>query len=212
MDFEIMQEFEKNEYFELAKKIEALLIAAGEPISLGKIKGILKDPTVKEIKYALEILNAFYDQTKRSFHILEIAGGYQIYTRPEHSENISKLFNIRESKLTQSALETAAIVAYKQPTTKSEIEEIRGVSSDSPLKTLMDRNLIKITGRGEGPGRPVLYGTTNEFLRYFQLNSLSQLPPMEEISLFNYDQLNSEDYSEDTQDEASPKPPPENDE
>ncbi len=188
MSEERFEDLEREKYYQIARKVESLLIAVGNPISLGKIRNILNEITLKDLKVAIELLNAFYDETRRAFHILEVAGGYQIYTRPQFADIVGKLFTEKESKLSQSALETAAIVAYKQPVTKAEVEKIRGVSVDSPVKTLLDRNLIRVIGRGDGPGRPVIYGTTQDFLKYFQINALEDLPPMEEITEFEYTQ------------------------
>lgn len=188
MSEEKFEDIERERYYQIARKVESLLISAGYPISLGKIRNILNEITLKDLKVAIELLNAFYDETRRAFHILEVAGGYQIYTRPQFAEIVGKLFTERESKLSQSSLETAAIVAYKQPITKAEIEKIRGVSVDSPVKTLMDRNLIRVIGRGDGPGRPVIYGTTQDFLKYFQINALKDLPPMDELTEFELTQ------------------------
>jgi len=184
MEIDNLSNIEEEKLFNLSQKVEALLFSVGGPISLGKLKNAIEIESVKEIKEAIEFLNDFYVKTQRSFHILEIAGGYQIYTRPQYAEIIGKIFKTKDKKLKQPSLETMAIVAYKQPVTKSEIEKIRGVSVDSPLKSLLERNLIKVAGRGEGPGKPVLYASTPEFLRYFQLKSLNELPPIEDFSYF----------------------------
>lgn len=184
MDIDNISNIEEERIFNLSQKVEALLFIAGGPISLGKLKNAIEIENIKDIRVAIEFLNNFYIQTQRSFHILEIAGGYQIYTRPQYSEVISRIFKTKNKKLKQPSLETMAIVAYKQPVTKSEIEKIRGVSADSPVKSLLERNLIKIAGRGEGPGKPVLYASTTEFLRYFQLKSIKELPTIEDFSYF----------------------------
>ncbi|MBN1150235.1 SMC-Scp complex subunit ScpB [candidate division WOR-3 bacterium] len=176
-----MEENEGEKLSELAMKVEAILMTSDLPIGAEKIKNLVEGSQIRDIKECIKILNELYDSNGRSFHILEVAGGYQIYTRPQYADLVSKLDKSRESRLTQSALETLAVVAYKQPVTKAEIERIRGVSSDSPMKTLLERDLIHAVGRADSPGKPVLYATTREFLRFFQLNSLSDLPPMAEV-------------------------------
>lgn len=172
----------EDRILEISRMVEAVLMTSELPVGVEKLKNIIDDAQIREIKTAVTFLNDFYDSTKRSFHILEIAGGYQMYTRPQYAELVSKLDRTRESRLTQSALETLAVVAYRQPVTKAEIEKIRGVSCDSPVKTLLERNLIHAAGRADSPGKPTLYSTTKEFLRFFQLNSVEDLPSMDEIA------------------------------
>lgn len=180
-----MDEINEDRILELSRIVEAVLMTSAVPISAEKLKNVIDNSQVKEIKSAISFLNEFYDSTKRSFHILEVAGGYQIYTRPQYADMVSKLDRTREPRLTQSALETLAVVAYRQPVTKAEIEKIRGVSCDSPVKTLMERDLIHVTGRADSPGKPALYSTTKEFLRFFQMNSTEDLPSMEIIQSEN---------------------------
>jgi segregation and condensation protein B len=162
--------------------VEALLFASDSPLSVGKIREIVSELTPKEIEKAIESLNLHYQKTQRTFTIREIAGGYQIFTLPEYSDYVDRLYlNKQRSRLTQKALETLAIIAYKQPLTKNEMEEIRGVNVDGVVKTLTSRNLITITGRAKAPGSPFLYSTTKKFLDYFGLNSMDDLPKLKEI-------------------------------
>lgn len=162
--------------------IEALLFSTEQPISVQKIREIVPVFTPRQIVEVLEYLNEQYHFSGRSFEIREIAGGYQMFTLPEFSEFVEKLHQLRQqSRLTQKALETLAIVAYKQPVTRHEIEDIRGVNVDGVIKTLLTRNLVTISGRAQAPGGPFLYKTTRKFLDYFGLKSLDDLPKLKEI-------------------------------
>lgn len=162
--------------------LEALLFSSDSPLTPQKIREILTDFTPKDISRAVDYLNEQYRRTGRSFEIKAIMGGYQMFTLPEFESYIKILFQTRQkTRLTQKALETLAIIAYKQPITKSEIEEIRGVNVDGVMKTLLARRLTTIAGRAQAPGSPFLYKTTKEFLNYFGLNSLEDLPKLKEI-------------------------------
>ncbi|MDD5738110.1 MAG: SMC-Scp complex subunit ScpB, partial [Candidatus Omnitrophica bacterium] len=137
----------------------------------------------KDIKAALAELQTEYETLGRSFKVYEVAGGYQMVTAPEFADYLKKFYRVKsKDKLTKPALETLAIVAYRQPITKADIEDIRGVNVDGVIKTLADRQLIKITGRKDAPGRPILYGTTKEFLDRFGLSSLNELPKLGEFT------------------------------
>jgi segregation and condensation protein B len=134
------------------------------------------------IKDAIRLLNNQYEETGRVFHIIEIAGGYQFATKPDVAVYVSRLYKDRSRRrLSGAALETLSIVAYKQPVSKSDIENIRGVNCDEVIKSLLEKNLITITGRAESVGRPLLYGTTQDFLRHFGLGSMRDLPKPREI-------------------------------
>jgi segregation and condensation protein B len=134
------------------------------------------------IHVAVQHLNAIYEESGRAFRIIEIAGGYQFATRSEYSDYVARLFKEKSRRrLSGAALESLAIVAYKQPVSKNDIENIRGVNCDEVLKSLLEKNLITITGRAEAVGRPLLYGTTVDFLRHFGLHSLQDLPRPREI-------------------------------
>jgi len=167
---------------QLERRIEALLFASDTPLSVKRISSLIGEESLKDIRKAIDSLKKFYSETQRSFTIVEVAGGYQIATLPEFSSLISRLFKgKRKSRLSQPALETLAIVAYKQPISRMQIEAIRGVNCDGVLTTLMDRELITISGRGDGVGRPYLYSTTRKFLEYLGLKDYRDLPSLEEI-------------------------------
>lgn len=163
------------------KIIEALLFVSDKPVSLDALKDVLKTPESTEIRAIIEELNAEYSSSGRSFSIKEIAGGFQILTDPVYSRWISALYKRPPDKLTGPSLETLAIIAYKQPLTRSQIELIRGVNVDGVLHTLEERSFIRSRGRLEAPGRPILYGTTAEFLQHFGLKSLDELPKLKEF-------------------------------
>ncbi|MEJ2054759.1 MAG: SMC-Scp complex subunit ScpB [Calditrichaceae bacterium] len=162
--------------------IEALIFASDVPIPSRKIKEIVPDTGERELKKSITRINERYKKSKAPFEIIEVAGGYQIVTLPDYSEWIRKLYISRtKNRLTQRALETLAIIAYKQPITKTEIESIRGVSADTVIRTLIERKLITVTGREKAPGNPLLYGTTRFFLEYFGLKDINELPKLREI-------------------------------
>ena len=162
--------------------IEALLFASDAPLSPSRIREVVGEMGDDEIREAIDGLRADYRAGSRAFDVFEIEGGYQVLSRPEFASWVERLFvERRKTRLSRPALETLAIIAYKQPIVKAEIEMIRGVSTDGVVRTLLERNLITITGRAEGVGRPLLYGTTREFLNYFGLNDLVDLPKIEEL-------------------------------
>jgi len=162
--------------------IEALLFASDTPITIQKLKEILEVESGKDISKGIEELKNHYSKTESSMTIIEVAGGFQIVSREDYASYIQKLYKGRQApRLTQRALETLAIVAYKQPITKLEMENIRGVNVDGVVRTLLERNLVSIEGRQKAPGNPLLYGTTKYFLEYFGLKSLEALPKLKEI-------------------------------
>ncbi len=169
--------------------IEALIFSSDEPLTnaeiIKAIKGIDGEDaeiTPEDINSAIDLLNQEYESSGRAVKIVKIAGGYLFATREEFAKYIGYLSSEKtKRRLSQAALETLAIIAYKQPITKPELESIRGVNSDYILATLLDKKLITISGRAETIGRPLLYTTTDEFLKYFGLNSLSDLPKPREI-------------------------------
>lgn len=167
-------------YSHLKGHVEALLFASGEPLPVAKMAAILNVEPDNIIRL-LEQLKEDYSDENRGLTLVEVAGGYQLCTKPELSEFVGKLAHIREAKLSAAALETVAVIAFKQPITKQEIEMIRGVKVDKPLATLIDRGLVKEIGRKETIGRPILYGTTEEFLQCFGLKSLADLPPLADL-------------------------------
>ena len=165
---------------QLAKVIEALLFAADKPVPLSRFLQLLPEVKLAQIEEVVNQLNEHYQE--HAFVIIKVAGGYQIVTRSEYHEWIQRLYAARtRPRLSQPALEALAVIAYKQPVSRVEIEAIRGVNSDGVLGTLLERNLIAIRGRAETVGRPLLYGTTEEFLRNFGLNELAELPRPEEV-------------------------------
>lgn len=166
----------------LKQIVEALIFASDEPITAAQIKKYVEHAAVQEIKQAVEQLNLEYSQQNRAFKVAVIAGGYQMVTREAYAQWVKKLFYRRiQQRLSQAALETLSVIAFKQPVSNSEISAIRGVNCDGVLRTLLERKLITISGRSDGPGRPLLYKTTKEFLVYFGINTLSDLPKPREI-------------------------------
>lgn len=162
--------------------IEALLFLSAEPITLSGMKEVVDLPE-SEIKRLMDELVMEYKERNGGLFIAEIASGYQMVTNPGYSEWVIKFRSTQlSSKLSMPALETISIIAYKQPIIKAEIEELRGVNSDSAIKTLIEKRLIKVIGRKEGPGRPFLYGTTKEFLQYFGLKDLTELPTLKDLA------------------------------
>lgn len=170
-----MEEFQKKAI------IESLLFIAGEPITLSAISKASDIPE-NDIKKLVEQLSSEYKLRNAGIMITEIAEGYQMTTTSDVVTAIRKFKNISQTnKLSQPALETLSIIAYKQPITRLEIDQLRGVNSDGAVKSLTDKRLIKIMGKKEAPGRPFLYGTTKEFLQYFGLKNLTDLPPISDF-------------------------------
>jgi segregation and condensation protein B len=167
---------------QLPSIVEALILSSPEPLTARRITQVLTDVSVAQVTKAVEALDYRYEQAGASFRVREIAGGFQYYILPDYSGYVDELFTRRRKmRLTRAALESAAIVAYRQPVTKSEIEHIRGVASDAVLQNLLEKNMITIVGRARTIGKPLQYGTTDDFLKFFGLASLEALPRMEEI-------------------------------
>ncbi|MFC4411000.1 SMC-Scp complex subunit ScpB [Chungangia koreensis] len=167
---------------QLMSKIESLLFVTGEDgLTMKQIVFLTEEPERKVLE-AIEMLKEDYQSTEmRGIELKELAGTYQLVTKAEHAESIQKLIeNPTNQALTQASLEVLAIIAYKQPITRVEIEDLRGVKSERPIHTLATRGLITEIGRAEGTGRAILYGTTSEFLNHFGLNSLNELPELTE--------------------------------
>jgi segregation and condensation protein B len=162
--------------------VESLLLVADEPLSVDRIKSILDQPEKKEIKNALEELMSEYENRKGGFFLREVAGGYQFRTRPEYREWIKRLVQPKPIRLSKAALETLAIIAYKQPIIRNDIEHIRGVNCGGILRMLLERKLVRVLGRKAIPGRPLVYATTKQFLEVFELKNLEDLPTPKEIS------------------------------
>lgn len=162
--------------------IESLLFVSGDPVTLQTLKNIAELPET-ELKQLLDILISDYREKSGGIHIIEIADGYQMVANPQYVSWIRKMMNTSTpNKLSLPALETLAIIAYNQPIIKAELEQIRGVNADGMIKSLLDKRLIKIMGRKEVPGKPLLYGTTKEFLEYFGLKDLTELPTLKELT------------------------------
>ncbi|MCK4913225.1 MAG: SMC-Scp complex subunit ScpB [Planctomycetes bacterium] len=160
---------------------EAVLFASDEPLTAERLANIT-ETTVKEIRQHIQNLNEKYKANANSFRIEEIAGGYQMLTLSQYNHWLKKLLRVRgDNKLSPAALETLAIIAYKQPVIRVDVEAIRGVATGEIIRALMYKGLVKITGRAEVLGRPMLYGTTKKFLEVFGLNTLKDLPKVEEL-------------------------------
>jgi len=168
---------------ELQAVLEALLFVAGEPLSLDRLCGILEGVERERVLTAVQSLRDRYDSQRQGIRVVEVGGGYEMVTAEEAAPWIRRLSAVKgSSRLSKPALETLAIIAYKQPLTRPEIEAIRGVDVAGVVKTLMDRRLVRIVGRKEVPGRPMMFGTTREFLRAFGLNELSDLPTLRDFA------------------------------
>ncbi len=177
-----MDEIGKNPDHSRQGIIEALLFASDAPLSSQKISSLLEGAAAHEVETAIDELNQKYQQEDRSFSIRKVAGGFQMYTLPDYGPWVEKLLAFRQTRnLSPAALEALAVIAYKQPVVKSEIEHVRGVESSWVIRGLLEKNLVTIKGRKKSLGRPLLYGTTTEFLSYFGLGSINDLPKMEEL-------------------------------
>jgi segregation and condensation protein B len=161
--------------------LEVLLFLSGEPLTASALKAItdLEEP---EIQRLMHELITDYRTRDGGVQIAEIADGYQMVTNPQYAPWVKKLAGSESTRLSLAALETLAIIAYKQPIIKAEVEQVRGVNSDGVIKTLLERRLIKIMGKKEAPGKPLLYGTTKDFLRYFGLKDLAELPTLRDLA------------------------------
>ncbi|MBI3808983.1 MAG: SMC-Scp complex subunit ScpB [Nitrospirae bacterium] len=162
--------------------VEAILFVSGEPISVDRLQGVVEGVSRAELMSVLRALQADHAVEGRGLQVVEVAGGFQIATRPDCAPWIKRLEKAKAgAKLSRSSMETLAIVAYKQPLVRAEIEQIRGVDTAGVLKTLLDRRLIRIVGRKDIPGRPIMYGTTKQFLQAFGLKDLASLPALRDI-------------------------------
>lgn len=163
--------------------IEALLFASEKPLTIEQVKNVLDNLEGQQIRQLIEELKSEYEQSNRGIRIAEVAGGFQMVTQPALALFLKKLFKGRHvERLSKPALETLAIIAYKQPVTKLEIGSLRNVNVDGVVNSLLDKNLIRIAGRRKAPGRPFVFSTSRQFLEYFGLKSLEELPKIEEFS------------------------------
>ena len=166
---------------EQRRVVEALILASPEPITLARLAQIVPHLKEGKAKDLINELNTVYADQDRAFEIWEVAGGYQIRTRAEFSGYLQQLRKERPLRLTKATLETLSIIAYKQPATRAEVEEVRGVDSGAVIKTLLERRLVRISGHKEVPGRPMLYSTSKRFLEVFGLESIKKLPSLREL-------------------------------
>ena len=162
--------------------LESLLFSTETPIRLEKLNEIFPDTRLKDLREIMSELKEEYDTLNRSFAIREVANGFQFYTKTEYSPWIKKFKKIRPARLSPATLETMAIIAYKQPITRAEIEDVRGVDAGGILRALLEKSLIKIIGKKDVPGKPLIYSTTPKFLTMFGLKGLKDLPTLEDIS------------------------------
>jgi segregation and condensation protein B len=168
--------------------IEALIFASDTPLAPEKIRVVFPEVEKKEIKEIIDQIVSEYNERNGGIFLQEVAGGFQFRTNPELAQWIKKLKNSKPHSLSPQAMETLAIVAYKQPIVKSEIESIRGVDVGGPLKSLLDKKLVRIVGRKDVPGKPIIYGTTRRFLEVFSLKDLLDLPNLRELKELNQQQ------------------------
>ena len=167
---------------ELKAILEAVLFVSPEPVPVARLMSILGTVSKAEVVQALKVLTHDLDQDGRGIQLVQVAGGYRLVTKQEYGPWLKRMDKAKAAqKLSRSALESLAIIAYKQPLVRSEIEEIRGVETSGVLRTLLERKLVRIVGRKDVPGRPIMYGTTKFFLEHFGLQDLSQLPPLREF-------------------------------
>jgi len=167
-----------------ARIIEALLFASDAPLTAADLARAGEEFDEDLVESMIQELRAEYDRAEHAFQIYELAGGYQILTRPEFAPHLERFATVPQSgRLSNAALEALAIIAYRQPIGRAEIEEIRGVASSGVLRTLQERGLIDVAGRGEGLGRPLLYGTTQRFLEHFGFKTIDDLPRPDELPI-----------------------------
>jgi segregation and condensation protein B len=165
----------------LKQIVESLLFVAEEPLTVERIRSIIAVVTPDEVRSALSDLSGEYETRDGGFYLREVAGGYQLRTRPEYTQWIKRLLQPKQQHLSKAALETLAIIAYKQPIMRSDVEYLRGVDCGGIMRMLLERKFIRILGRKDIPGRPMIYGTTRHFLEVFDLKDLKDLPTPKEI-------------------------------
>ncbi|MBZ0254092.1 MAG: SMC-Scp complex subunit ScpB, partial [Candidatus Methylomirabilis sp.] len=166
---------------ELKRIVEALIFASDEPVTVDRLAKALDEPDKKIVRDLVHALRDEYEEEGRGFTLQEVGGAYQFRTRPAHAPWIQRMNQAKPARFSGPALETLSIIAYKQPALRQEIDDIRGVDSGGVLKSLLERHLIKIVGRKDVPGRPLLYGTTKEFLSLFNLKNLAELPSLRDL-------------------------------
>lgn len=161
--------------------VESLIFVQDHPLSLDRLSLILEEHERSDIRQALDELVEEYGSAERGIILAQVSGGYQLRSRPEHADYIRRLTKSKGVKFSQSALETLAIIAYRQPVTRAEVEYLRGVDSGGVLKSLLEKKLLRILGKKDVPGKPLIYGTSREFLELFGLKDLNALPTLKEI-------------------------------
>ena len=165
----------------LTSIVESLLFVHDQPLTLDRLATLLEEYERADIRLALDRLMEEYGAAERGIVLAQVAGGYQLRSRPENADYIRRLTKSRGVKFSQSALETLSIVAYRQPITRAEVEYLRGVDSGGVLKSLLEKKLLRILGKKDVPGKPLIYGTSREFLELFSLKDLASLPTLKEI-------------------------------
>lgn len=181
--------------------LEAILFAADKPVSMSEFNRILPDYDGSRIQQALHKLESDYRTMNRSFILKQVAGGYEFRTKPEYASYIIKMLRSTPARLSRAAMETLAIIAYKQPVIRQEIEVLRGVDVGGILRTLLEKNLIKVVGRKNIPGKPLIYGTTARFLEVFDLLDIKSLPELKEIKELESDEDPQEQFKAEYQQE-----------
>lgn len=195
----------------LRSVLESLLLAADRPLPLDRLRELCALPDVAPVREALEALRRQYQEEGRGFQIHEVAGAFQLRTAAQNAPYVQRLLQQKPVRLSRAQLETLAIVAYRQPITRPEIDDIRGVDSAGTLKVLLDRNLVRVLGKKEEPGRPLLYGTTRTFLEFFNLRDLRDLPTLREfyeLSEEHQAQVSALGAALDEMEGPRPAPPP----
>ena len=180
--------------------VECLLFLSDAPLSIKKLMEILDSTRAEDIRDAIAAISEEYEGLEKGVRLKEVAGGYQFRSRPEFKEYVKRMRRAQVSRLSKPALETLSIVAYKQPIMRSEIERLRGVDCGGVLRYLLEKEMIRIVGRKNVPGRPLIYGTTTRFLEMFELKNLSDLPSLEELKLID---VETDDYEPDTSTESA---------
>jgi len=194
---------------DLKNIIESLLFVAEEPVTIEQIKQVLSLPDAKVIRSALNELKADHEERQGAFALHEVAGGYQFRSRPDYVPWIKRFLQPKPARLSKAALETLAIIAYKQPVIRSDVEQLRGVDCGGVLRMLLERKLVRVLGRKEIPGRPLIYATTKQFLQVFDLKNLKDLPTPKEIDALGKGPLDEADPQEASAENGEEPPEPE---
>lgn len=172
-----------SDFHKYSDIVEALILATDRPIAASRLASVAVKLKADDVPKIVDHLNASYEETGRAFRIREIAGGYRMFTLPDYESYVDALaVTTREGRISQAGLETLAVVAYRQPVAKADIEYVRGCDCDGVLRTLLSRRLVAIKGRSDAPGRPLLYATTDRFLEYFGISKITDLPDWDEIA------------------------------